>query len=336
MQPPAVRAFPILDAAAALGLKVEGRRAHCFNRPGHKGGDDARPSLTFFPPVNGYKCYACGAKGDVIGLVRAVQSVGYQEAVAWLEAQGTPACGVRERVERESCGGRFPDERAIEVYTTVYENCYEIGPEMPAGKYLRTRGINPDLANAHDAVQMGEVGKLWGRLTSKFDEKQLKDAGLVSHSGRFLFGKHPLLFFYFDNGKPVYIQARDVSGDSTCKELSLAGLRSPAPFNAELLGEKPEVVYICEGCIDTLSALQLGYPAVGVPGVIGFAPEWYERFRGVSQVYLLFDNDEAGHRHAAELRSQFRMRGMKADVYHPQGVGVKDMNDLLQQKTKRK
>ena len=117
---------------------------------------------------------------------------------------------------------------------------------------------------------------------------------------------------------------------------TLSRLRSPAPFNADLLAQGPDKVYICEGCVDTLSALQLGYPAVGIPVIVGFRTEWFDRFLGVKHVFILFDNDEAGRRHAAELRSQFRQRGVKADVYHPQGAGVKDMNDLLKQRRNRK
>lgn len=156
----------------------------------------------------------------------------------------------------------------------------------------------------------------------------------MSRSDRFLFAGRRLLFYYFDRNRPVYLQARDISGRAQCKELSPAGLHSPVPYNANLLRTNPDKVYICEGCIDTLSALQLGYLAVGVPGVTGFRDEWFDRFRSVGQVYILFDNDEAGQRHAVELRAQFRMRGLKADVYHP--CGVKDMNDLLLKTVKGK
>ena len=42
---------------------------------------------------------------------------------------------------------------------------------------------------------------------------------------------------------------------------------------------------------------------------------------------MLFDNDTAGREQGAELRMQFRLRGIKADASHP--IGVKDLNDLL-------
>ena len=329
IKPPAAHNFPIINAAAALGLQLEGRRAHCFNRAGHKDGDDTHPSLAFFPEVNGFRCYACGAKGDVIGLVRAVRGVGYREAVAWLESLGSNSSSIAAYTSHEGQRAIFPDNKALEVYEAFFENCYEIGPDMPAGKYLQQRGLDIELADDYGAAQMGNPQELWSELIDRFGEERLKAAGLVSKSGRFLFAQHSLLFFYSDDGRPVYVQARDVTGEAACKELSLAGLRSPVPFNVELLAEEPEQVYVCEGCIDTISAIQLGYPAIGVPGVIGFCPEWFERFKKSTAVHILFDNDAAGHRHAAELRTQFRLRGIRADASYPQGAGVKDMNDFL-------
>ncbi len=338
MEPrPTARAIPILKAAAALGLQVDGCRAHCFNSAGHKGGDDAHPSLRFFPEVevNGFKCYACGIKGDVIGLVRAKLRLGYREAVAWLEARFGRGDGKTTAANMPAAPrNRTPDEQAIEIYTALYSKCFEIRPTFDCAHYLRKRALKLALATKHNVAALCDTREVWGELINEFGQDRLRAAGLMSRSDRFLFAGHRLLFYYFDQNRPVYLQARDVTGRSQCKELSPAGLHSPVPYNANLLREDPDKVYICEGCIDTLSALQMGYPAVGVPGVTGFREEWFDRFRSVGQVYILFDNDEAGQRQAVELRAQFRMRGVKADVYYPQGV--KDMNDLLLKTVKGK
>jgi DNA primase len=204
---------------------------------------------------------------------------------------------------------------------------FVIGPNMPSGAYLRRRGIDLAVANQLRATHLDRPSGLWDGLNHRFGLDRLRAAGLVSRSGRFLFARHELLFFYFDDGWPVYVQARDVTGTAGCKELSLAGLHSPVPYHVDLLRTGPPRVYLCEGCIDTLSALQMGLPAVGVPGVTGFQKEWFDVFRQVGHVVVLFDNDEAGRRQAAELRSQFRLRGIKADALHPEGVN--DMNELL-------
>jgi hypothetical protein len=85
----------------------------------------------------------------------------------------------------------------------------------------------------------------------RYGEDRLRAAGLMTRSHKFLFARHTLLFFYFDQGKPQFVQARDISGESRAEELSLAGLHSPVPFNADLLREPRDRVFICEGCLDT-------------------------------------------------------------------------------------
>jgi DNA primase len=99
------------------------------------------------------------------------------------------------------------------------------------------------------------------------------------------------------------------------------------PYNVDALRQGHDRVLVCEGCIDTLSAEQLGHPAVGIPGATGFRDEWFPLFDAVRRVTILFDDDSAGRRQAAELRAQFRLRGIRADAQYPrQG---KDVNDLL-------
>ena len=193
-----------------------------------------------------------------------------KEATAWLEAQGTAAAGSPsahtnwgfQKVE-------FPDNQVLGVYGVLYETCFEIASDMPAGRYLQKRGLDLDIVNEHRAVQMGDPRKLWRGLLEKFGQNRLEAAGLVSRSGGFLFARHPCYSSYFDDDWPVYVQARGIHDDLQCKELSPAGLRSPAPFNADLLAQEPERVCICEGCIDTLSALRTRLSRGGCAGCDG-------------------------------------------------------------------
>ncbi len=330
MPHPAARAVPIALAAAALGLKVTGSRAHCVNAVAHEGGVDRHPSLIFFADSNRYKCFACGVGGDLIDLVRVVKRYTFTDAVKWLQALAQGNLGDRGPVapyERRTSAA--PDKQAQAVYAALYRHTSQIGLESAAATYLRGRGLDYRLAADHGATEIIDSPGLWRVLTQEFGAERVRAAGLVSNSGSFLFARHRLLFFYQDHGSPVFVQARDIDGQAGCKELALAGLVSPIPYNADLLHIPRQHVCLCEGCIDTLSAVQLGLPAVGVPGVQTFRSEWFELFRRVANVHLCFDNDDPGRRHSAELRTQFRLRGIKADVYHP--TGVKDMNDLLLQ-----
>jgi DNA primase len=327
MAHPASRAVPILAVAAALRMEVTGRKARCFNGAAHKSGSDEKPALTFQTDVNRFKCYACGVKGDAIDLVRGVLGVSFGEAVQRLAemAGGLPAGAVPAVSPVPT--SRTPTPRARDVYARLFELSYALAPGSPGGEYLRGRGIGLELAEQHRVTELRSPREVWERLADDFDEDDLWAAGLVSRRGRFLFGGHRLLFFHFAGHWPQYVMARDITGASPCKELSLAGLHSPVPYLTDVLALRPARVLVCEGCVDTLSAAQLGYAAVGVPGVVGFREDWFPLFRGVGRVTVLFDNDAAGRRQGAELRARFRLRGIPADAEFP--ARGKDLNDLL-------
>ncbi len=77
----------IVDVARRLGLQIDRkqtrpRRALC---PFH---NDTTPSLNLYQRGNGdnphYHCFACGAHGDLVGLIRGVKGLTFTAAVQWL------------------------------------------------------------------------------------------------------------------------------------------------------------------------------------------------------------------------------------------------------------
>jgi DNA primase len=323
-------------------MRVDGRKARCFNGPAHRSGTDEKPALALQTDVNRFKCYACGVRGDVIDLVRGVLRLSFGDAVAWLSglagrspaARNSAGPASAATAARPASSARTPTTRSKEIYGKLFRLSYYLNSRYGAGPYVLGRGIDLEVAQRCDATELHDPKEVWGALMAEFGENDLRAAGLVSRQGNFLFGRHRLLFFYFqDDWPPQFVQGRDVTGESSCKELSLAGLHSPVPYRADVLKTAPERVLVCEGCIDTLSAVQLGHVAVGVPGVTGFQDEWFPLFRGVGRVSVVFDNDAAGRQQAVELRARFRMRGIRADAWFPaQG---EDLNDLLQTLSKR-
>ena len=70
-----IRATPIEEVAERLGIEVVRHKALC---PFH---DDRHPSLHFDVKRNRFKCFSCGASGDVISLVQRYLNIGFKEAV---------------------------------------------------------------------------------------------------------------------------------------------------------------------------------------------------------------------------------------------------------------
>ncbi|MEI7684644.1 MAG: toprim domain-containing protein [Planctomycetota bacterium] len=331
MSHPASQAMPILAVAATLGFKVTGRKARCFNGAAHQGGIDENPSLVFQTDVNRFKCYSCGAKGDAIDLVRGALGVSFPEAVQRLEGMAgrSPRFGPTTSAVAALAAptSRPPTSCALDVYRRLHELSFRPTKDSPAGAYLMYRGIDPELAAQHHVAEVCAPSSVGEQLMREFGGPALQAAGLISQQNSYLFAGRQLLFFHFDGGRPRFVTARDITGQSSCKEMSLAGVRAPVPYLVEMLHTRPDRVLVCEGCIDTLSAVQLGYAAVGVAGVAGFRDDWFPMFRGIGQVTVLFDNDDAGRRQGAELRAKFRMQGIQADAKFP--AHGKDINDLL-------
>lgn len=133
---------PLEDVARRLGIETEKRgnqlSALC---PFHQ---DTRPSLRFFPPNNGssehFHCFACGAHGHAIDLVKKVQGVEFLPAVQWL----AQSFGVKipRRVSTNQREHKNTTTEAQTFALRVFEK-YHDAPRFKA--WCKERAFNDDL-----------------------------------------------------------------------------------------------------------------------------------------------------------------------------------------------
>jgi DNA primase len=329
--------------AQELGIA---RRWNSFLCPFHH---DRDPSLGIW--ATGFKCFACGAKGDCVGLYRRVKGVGFREALEYLAGRCGVALPARVKcrgprvrppaappsVEATTSSAAGPErsigpERRSVIYTALAKaarlnvSYTDLGPAIA---YLSGRGISA--ATAIDA-ELGFIPSYRGAsagLQKAIPLEELQAAGLFNPKGNLRLFKHRLLIPYYLDGEVFTLQARNMGwrgkGDGP-KELTLGPVT--IPFNADVLLEPQEQVYVCEGAIDTLSLLELGLAAVGVPGARNFRAEWVEMFGDAGEVVLALDNDEAGRQGAETIAGQFGRFGRSVRVLELP-PGVKDINEFL-------
>jgi len=72
----------IRKIAGDLGLAGHGHHFYC---PGCQPLKKGNPELTIGD--GHFECFRCGARGDVVGLVKLARKCGLDEAIAWLEAE---------------------------------------------------------------------------------------------------------------------------------------------------------------------------------------------------------------------------------------------------------
>jgi hypothetical protein len=90
-------------------------------------------------------------------------------------------------------------------------------------------------------------------------------------------------------------------------------------------------VILVEGELDALSAIELGFQAVSIPGAQNWQDEWRDRFKHFSQVAIMLDCDSAGRSGASKIYASlaFLIQDIKiVDLDSDRDDGY-DLNDFL-------
>jgi DNA primase len=346
-------ANPIEEVARELGWNVVNHRMRCPLPDRHTHGDRT-PSVTFWPDKNSFKCWVCPeVRGDVISLVMLAHKGSFPDAVHWLRQRvgqtaqvpfspsspsGPMPASPREPQIQKPARAQVdavesppptkddstPKVSRQEVLSKLLECSAPISG--PAAKYLQSRRIFKRTWEKQHLRWIDHYGRIADDLVSAFGLEALQTLGFFNAVGHFRYYRHVLLFPYFDaKNQPAYLQVRAIQPDVTPKELSLSGT-IPLPYNVPLLKEPGRFVYLCEGVIDTLTLLEQGFPAIGVPGAANFKAEWAPLFIDKT-VFIVFDPDAAGEAGAHRVEALLGEIGVLAKRGRlPEG---RDINEWL-------
>lgn len=299
-----------------LGLRLYGNKIHCLFGERHSTGQDRNPSCVLYG--DHFHCYSCNAHGDAVDLVRKKLGFSFGGALAFLDSgDGKPYEFAREFSRNE-----YPNP------SKVYMRLLSLGVlpdfENKVGGYLLKRGLNPDMCADLGLRCLLDPMQAETMLRAEFTADELDTAGVFSSNGSFMFRSHPLLIPFRTRHEVGYLVGRSLDLTLKPKEIKPRGVKCPYPFLLELIGE-PEI-YVCEGAVDALSCLQMGLPAIGVPGANCFSEDWLQFIPKSTFMKIVFDSDEAGQLAASKLRDFLRCHGFRSEALR---VPAKDVNELL-------
>lgn len=327
-----LKQIPILDIANRLGINVRRNKAMCF-----KGHDRKTPSLSFSPQKNLWHCFGCDAGGNNITLIKEYYGYTSKEAIAWLEREFNLSPSLY-------FGKRVIPERTVKIETTqldnvkvdfkpdveIYESFFSRCSLSIQGKtYLRKRGYTEKTIEKFNIKDVIDTKNEETRLLKNFGATRLLKSGLMVkryNKNRLIWWDHTILFPFIERNKIIYIQGRRILSEHP-KYMGLCGVIKPL-YNQDVLNNLPvgNVVCICEGITDTLTASQAGLTAVGVLGALSFRKEWCDilnKFR----IVIIPDADSAGEIFERKIREAFLGKGRAVDVFRlPRGC---DLTDLL-------
>lgn len=254
-----------------------------------------------------YKCFGCGASGDVITFVREVEHLDFVGAVEWLAAKA----GITLHY---TTGGEGRDRqrrtRLVEAVTAAvawyHERLLTGADARPARDYLRQRGISGDTARQY---RLGWAPDAWDELVQALDlpGEVLRDAGLAftNRAGRLqdAFRARVLFPIFTEAGDAVAFGGRVLPGSPDPAKYKNSP-ESPVYAKSKVLyglnWAKAEVVrqdrvVVCEGYTDVIGMASAGVPvAVATCGTALTAEHFRLLKRFANRVVLAFDADEAG------------------------------------------
>jgi DNA primase len=264
------------------------------------------PSFGVSPSHGIFKCFGCGAKGDVIKFVQEIESLTFWEALKLLaERNGIPIPQRRE----QSDGEAELREAIFEMYETAArhygERLYSSASEVR--DYLNKRGVTQSVAQQ---FSLGYAERSWDDLLRRFGNRynhaQLEASGLFGRRddggfydkfrGRLIFPIHN------ESGKVIGFGGRSLRSEDEPKYLNSPETavykKSSVLYNLHRAKEairKSERTVLVEGYMDVIGVYAAGvHNVVASCGTALTAQQIRSMKRHASSVVVNFDPDMAG------------------------------------------
>ena len=325
-----------------VALKKSGRRwtGLC---PFH---GEKTPSFSVNAEEGRYYCFGCRASGDQITFVREIQHLDFVDAVrlladrAGIELHEDANAGPARKERQEFLAAM---DRAVRWY---HERLLNAPDARPAREYLKSRGINGDVARA---FQLGWAPDEWDALSSALDltPKVLEGTGLGfvnKRERRQDAFRARIIFPIFDpSGKAVAVGGRILP--SASENVRPDGRVEPKYKNSPetpiyskrrtlyaLNWAKDDIIksgeiIVCEGYTDVIAFFGAGMPRAVATCGTALGEEHFQTMRNFAKrIVLAYDADQAGQSAAASVY-QWEQKH-EVDVAVAQFPGRSDPADL--------
>jgi len=332
--------IPIQQIAGWLGVTLPKRGSTHCPFPDH---EDKNPSFEVKATGTRWICYGCGRKGGSIDFVKEYKGMDFLAAKQWLEGQSYNGNSAIKTVKKAVKTTNEESKKPAETHDSgehsdVYAFLLNLCPLLESGKnYLLSRGITVETIEAFKVAQMPRQSIL-PKLLSKFGFELIHAAGLLTQKStveapRIIFPWNSIIFPFWEGNKAVYLQARALAGTEQYGKWRNLNSQPKRIYNVDAITQTSKRPFaICEGVIDTLSAIELGYSAVGMMGWSAkLTPDQIRALRK-KEVEILLDWDEKGEKGAQQLREELNQYGVVSIRKKLPSTTATDLNEYLKEK----
>lgn len=268
--------------------------------------DDHSPSMSVSKDKQIYKCFSCGATGNVFNFIQDYENVSFKEALKILaDIAGISVSGLSLKSNKHNVNSNLYD--IYDISSKLYINNLNTNYGIKAKEYLHNRGITDDLIREFQiGLSLHEKDLLTRLLVKKgFSNKDILDSGLIvknDYGYSDIYSNRIMFPLYDVSGKIVGYSGRIYNGEDTSKYINT---RETAIFKkGEILYNyhrakescrKKNVVIITEGFMDVIRCHSVGVTNVVAAMGTAFTKEHVMLIRKLARdVILCFDGDQAG------------------------------------------
>jgi DNA primase len=310
-------------------LRKSGTQRYMGLCPFHQ---EKTPSFTVHVIHQLYKCFSCGAGGDVFKFVMEIEGVSFYEALKLLaERYGIPM-PKRSLVADEDSKLREAVFQMHELAQETFRASLKGAAGEAARGYLVRRGLAPETAEVFGLGYSDRSGRTLLRLFEqhRFTAAQVEEAGLVRKrdDGTFYdYFRNRLMFpIHNESAKIIGFGGRALSADDNPKYLNSPETpiykKSKVLYNLHRAKEairKEDRVILVEGYMDAIGVTAAGFRGVVASCGTSLTPDQVKALKRFSQrIVVNFDPDAPGA-NAAErsitllLEESMQVRIMELD-----------------------
>ncbi len=268
--------------------------------------DDHSPSMSVSREKQIYRCFSCGAGGNVFTFVMNYENINFLDAVKLIAEKA----GIPLQLQEYSAPRQKKFETYYEIYDLAhkfYQNNINTAMGKDAKSYLTNRGLGSDVIKEFEIGLSLKNAEMLTKLLQKkeYSAKELVKTGLVNENEK---GLHDVFYnrimfpLWNLEGKVVGFSGRIYQNQDTAKYVNTK--ETDAFKKGELLynyhrakneARKVGQVIVMEGFMDVIRAYTIG--VTNVVATMGTAVTKNQALllkRMAKEVILCFDGDEAG------------------------------------------
>lgn len=267
--------------------------------------DDNHPSMSVSKEKQIYKCFSCGATGNVFNFIMDYENITFKEALSKVATLAGISIDIGEVREKSN-----PYQKMYEAYDIAfkfYQNNINTIEGKEAKEYLKKRNIDENIIKEFGiGLSLSKRDLLSKMLLKKgFEQNVLNESGLLlfNDGGYFDMYVKRIMFPLWDtSGKVVGFSGRIYNGEDISKYINTK--ETPIFKKGELLynyhrakeeARKNKTIIVMEGFMDVIRTYSVGIK--NVVATMGTAVTKEQALlikRLAPNVILCFDGDEAG------------------------------------------